>query len=59
MKDWSADHLRLALSVERVRGELRRMAAAIGGQDGAALGRLAAELTRGLKARTGREVSNG
>lgn len=54
MKGWTPDHIRLAASVERVRGELRRLAAKIGGDDGAHLGRLAAMLTAGLKARTSR-----
>lgn len=55
MKGWTAEHLKLALVVERVRAELRRLAVRIGGEDGFALGRLAAALTAGLKARGRRE----
>jgi hypothetical protein len=58
-KTWTPDHVRLAGVVAVVRRELRRIAAAIGGQHGDELGRLAAALTTALKARSYRREARG
>jgi hypothetical protein len=51
---WSPEHLRLACVAVQVRAELRRIAATLPPAERAALGRLAALLTSGLKARAKR-----
>lgn len=50
-RHWTPDHLHLAQTVEAVRAGLRTLAARLPDPERRELGRLAARLTAGLKAR--------
>ena len=51
MKAWCKEHLRLAATAERIRAHLRVLAVRLPEPEKAELLRLAAELTKALKAR--------